>query len=167
MKWITHEVGAVGLAVTLQLPLTAVVAAFFGGILPDVFDQRVARVFSRSKKGQQRVFGAVHRGLSHWFGLYLALLFMVEVWPLPLLLQEVIWGLGLGAASHVLLDMLTPKGVPLLPFSRKLRLACPICSTGTWREYLFLALMTLTWLIVNREACFVLLGRLQRFLGGF
>ena len=57
------------------------------------------------------------------------------------LLRPVCVGLAVGGLSHVILDMLTPQGVPFLPFSRKNRFSLKLCKTGGIGEYLFLAAM--------------------------
>ena len=49
--------------------------------------------------------------------------------------------IGLGGISHVVLDMLTPSGIPLHPFSRKNKLSFKVCSTGSVGEYVFLGVM--------------------------
>ena len=42
MRWTTHQVGAVGLALILKLPAAGILAAALCGILPDLIDQRIA-----------------------------------------------------------------------------------------------------------------------------
>ena len=62
-------------------------------------------------------------------------------------------GLALGGLSHVVLDMLTVQGVPLLPFSRKNRFSLKLCKTGGVGEYVFLACMlAATWLFLRDTA---------------
>ncbi|MBQ7584785.1 MAG: metal-dependent hydrolase [Desulfovibrionaceae bacterium] len=150
MRWVTHQTAALGLALVLQLPLISVMASWFGGILPDVIDQRFSKgiVKSSSRASQQRVFGKIHRGFSHWFGWYLLFFVAAEKLPLPLLAEEILWGVGLGGVSHVMLDMLTPKGVPLWPIGGGVRMVIPFCKTGSWREYAFLLLMILVVAII-------------------
>ena len=48
---------------------------------------------------------------------------------------------NVGGISHVVLDMLTPSGIPLHPFSRKNKLSFRVCSTGSVGEYVFLGVM--------------------------
>ena len=50
MKWITHQVGAFGAGMLLQLPLAGLAACVVGGILPDVFDQKLAGLFRNRQK---------------------------------------------------------------------------------------------------------------------
>jgi inner membrane protein len=117
MKWITHQTAGVGAALALHLPLEGVVAACLGAILPDKLDQAIAK----RSRNPQRTFNQIHRGTTHWFGWWVAILLV--------------------ACSHVVLDMLTPSGIPLHPFSRKNKLSFKVCSTGSVGEYVFLGVM--------------------------
>lgn len=135
MKWITHQTVAVAAAIALGMHPAAVGTALAGAVLPDVIDQRV----SRMSRNPQRRFNQIHRGASHWFGWYAALLAGALILPLPPLQAALGAGLGFGALSHVALDMLTPSGVPLHPFSRKNKFSLKLCSTGSLGEYIFLA----------------------------
>lgn len=110
-----------------------------GAVLPDLIDQ--ARSAAAPAKKRQQTFNRLHRGSSHWFGWWLALFLLLLALPLPPLARDAGAGLFLGGLVHVGMDLLTPRGVPMLPFGRKARLALPICSTGSLREYLFLALI--------------------------
>ena len=155
MKWIPHEATAVLAAVALHFPLPGVAAACAGAILPDVLDQSMARLAS-TKRGRQRIFNAVHRGTTHWLGWWLlgcALALLPAVLPtLPAALRPVLLGLCFGGLSHVLLDMLTPAGVPLTPFSRKHKLSLKLCATGSLGEYLFLTgVLAVGWLFWGKD----------------
>ncbi len=140
MRWTTHQVGAVGLALVLNLPATGLAAAALGGILPDLIDQRIAGCF----RSRQKAFNSIHRGFTHWPGLWLGLL-VCALALIPsrfsTLICPVAIGLAAGGLSHVILDMLTPQGVPLLPFTRKGRVSLRLCRTGGPGEWLFLAAM--------------------------
>lgn len=138
MKWITHQTGAVLGGLVLGLSPLGVIAAGTGAIIPDVIDQSVSSLGGRRR---QKVFNRIHRGQSHWFGWWLLLFLAPMLLELPRLLAESMAGLALGGLSHAGLDMLTPRGVPFLPWRGSLRLALPICSTGRIGEYVFLAVM--------------------------
>lgn len=142
MKWVTHQTGAILGAIALNAPPAALVMAIPGAILPDMLDLKMAGL-GRGKAGKQKVFNKVHRGSSHWFGWWLGLLLLVLSIPLPPLLQDALAGLALGGFCHVLMDMLTPRGIPVFPFSRLQNVSTPICSTGTRGEYIFLACLIL------------------------
>ena len=137
MKWMTHQAAAVGMALVLHLPVEGVLASCFGAVLPDMLDQRV----SRMTRNPQRTFNRIHRGVTHWFGWWLALFLVAGLLPLPPHWRAVVLGVGFGALSHIVLDMLNPTGVPLHPFSRKNRFSLRLCSTGSVGEYVFLGVM--------------------------
>ena len=133
MKWRTHQACGVGIAFLLHLSPVGIAAAWAGSLLPDIFDQRAAGLLSLGRRDRQAVFARIHRGISHWFLLWL-LLFAAAWGPIDEIcrelsldtahspnilpyLRESAYGLGLGGFLHVALDMLTPRGVPVLPFS--------------------------------------------------
>ena len=82
-----------------------------------------------------------------------ALALLPAVLPtLPAALRPVLLGLCFGGLSHVLLDMLTPAGVPLTPFSRKHKLSLKLCATGSLGEYLFLTgVLAVGWLFWGKD----------------
>lgn len=160
MKWVTHQTIAVGAAFMLGMPLMAIGAAWIGGIVPDVLDQKRAAL----SRNPQKAFNLIHRGTTHWFGWWLAL------WALGLALAPSPWfeaqpimniapilaylltGLGFGAFSHIALDACTTAGVPLTPFSRKHKFSLKLCRTGSAAEYLGLAAFCVAfWLLESRE----------------
>ncbi len=160
MKWLTHQSAAVAAALALQLPPAGIVAACVGAVLPDVLDQRLAGL-AGSKRARQRVFNRIHRGATHWFGWWLVLLLAGMVLPLPPVERAALLGVGFGGISHVILDMLTPQGVPLQPFSRKGRFSLKLCSTGSLGEYCFLAaIVAAAWLFLGEDVL-----RLVRHVG--
>ncbi len=147
MKWITHQSVAVGPALILDWPSTAVAGVALGAILPDMIDMAI----SRMTPNPQKTFKAIHRGFTHWFGWYVALLIfwgLLYVYPrsmgalhLPLKQVYFLGGVALGGLFHILLDMCTPSGVPLFPFSQQKRFSLKLFSTGSAQEYVFLALV--------------------------
>ena len=154
MKWTTHKAVAVAGALLFEPGITAVAAAVFGSILPDMIDTLRAG-------GDRQRWARLHRQSSHWFGWYAILVILAL--PLQRILLNIGWDMaaflplnwipyiasntgtavlwiGLGALSHIALDALNPKGVPLLPFGRRYpRAGCNLVRTGTWRESVFLA----------------------------
>lgn len=145
LKWITHQAGAALAAMVQGLEPVAVMASLLGAILPDLIDQKFAALGYRGKR--QRIFNAIHRGSSHWFGWWLfAFTQTLAFMPNNGLAQFIVnaaMGISFGALTHVGMDMLTPRGTPLLPFYVRLRLSAPICSTGTWQEIIFLVSLVL------------------------
>ncbi len=151
MKWFTHQLVGVTAAMSIHMPTTVVCCVVFGAILPDVIDQKIAAATTRP----QRTFRRIHRGASHWFGWYL-ILFLIGIWGSPedlatffdnekmqYILLYVFLGIGFGGLSHILLDMLTPMGVPYAPFFLQKRFSLHICATGSLCEYILLAIYLL------------------------
>ncbi len=169
MKWITHQTAAVAAAYALHMPPLAIGAACCGAVLPDMIERSIARLCWNSDK----VFFAIHRGVTHWLGWWLALVLIFPLWGktgilpdaalrslqeyLPLLSftgsisGTVLAGLGFGGLMHVLLDMCTTSGVPLLPLSKKKMLSLRLCSTGSVREFLFLLTVIIVFSVCFQE----------------
>jgi inner membrane protein len=151
VKWITHQAAAVTAALALNLPPEGILAACAGAVLPDVLDQRLS-CLALTSRGRQRAFNRIHRGATHWFGWWIALFtgaMAAHVSPAP---QAMLAGLGFGGLSHVLLDMCTPQGVPLRPFSRAGRFSFNLCSTGSLGEYCFLAcIVAAAWFFLRED----------------
>ncbi len=151
MKWITHQAAAAGAALALHLSPAGVAAACVGAALPDALDQLLAGL-APTPRGRQKAFNRIHRGATHWFGWWLALFLAALVSRLPQPGLAVLTGLGFGGLSHVVLDMLTPQGVPLQPLSRKRRFSLGLCATGSVGEYCFLAAIVLAvWFFMGRD----------------
>lgn len=142
MRWPTHQAAGLVLALLCHLPPAGIAAAVAGAVVPDILDRKLAGL-APGRRLQQKVFNKIHRSTTHWVGWWVALLLWLTCAPPQLALapwqQPLALGLTLGALSHVVLDMLTPHGVPLLPITRRWKVAVPLCSTGSWQEYLFLA----------------------------
>lgn len=128
MRWITHQTGAVLGALALAMPVAGVLGAGIGATIG-------------GKRSRQKIFNRIHRGASHWFGWWVCIFICSLTLPWPRLAQEIVCGIGFGSLSHIALDLLTPAGVPLLPFSRKGKLSLPVCVTGKAGEYVFLFAM--------------------------
>lgn len=161
MKWITHQTGAILAACAMALPLPAIALAWAGAVAPDWIDQKASSM-ATTARGRQRIFNRIHRGTSHWLGWWLALL--LGAMALPGLWQGWLAGFALGGVSHVMMDMLTPQGVPLLPFSRRGKLTVPICSTGKISEYFFLAALLCAAAIFWIDEIYLWIGNLRHFL---
>ena len=145
MKWTTHQAMSLMAAFAAGFPLVGMAAAWAGSVFPDVLDQRAARrAFFRQKK-----FNQVHRRSSHWFGWWLVIWawsMTGQLGPLP---DAIVGGFGFGALTHVLLDMCTTHGVPLLPFAGK-RFSLKLCSTGSLGEYALLVMCVLLFWIMEK-----------------
>jgi len=132
MKWVTHQAGALAAALLCKTEPLVSAAMVLGAVLPDAIEHGVSR-------GNRQLFLAIHRGFFHWFGLYAAGLLAVACLPLSPREQAAAAGLLIGALSHIALDALNPSGVPLLPLRDRPRLRLPLVSTGSLREWIFLA----------------------------
>lgn len=140
MKWVTHQIGAVLGALVLDMPWPGIAAAGIGSIFPDIIDQKISG-FGANRKKRQKLFNQIHRGSSHWIGWWLFLFLIFISLPMPAFARDTAAGFAFGAMSHVMLDMLTPQGVPVWPFSRHGKLSVPLCATGKAGEYIFLLVM--------------------------
>jgi len=152
MRGDTHAIGGVGTglvyaaAAKLSLPLTlaTVGIATVGALFPDI-DIRTSKAGSKIKPLStliHKLFG--HRTLFHSPLLYLILSISLQH-ALPQF--GVCWtAFFLGVMSHLLLDMLNPKGIPLLyPYPKKYRLARMKC--GGKEEKIIRAMLTLNILL--------------------
>ncbi|MDR1659712.1 MAG: metal-dependent hydrolase [Desulfovibrio sp.] len=162
MKWVTHQAAAVTAALALDLPPAGVLAAWGGAVLPDVLDQRLSGLVL-TPRGRQRAFNRIHRGATHWFGWWIVLFAGAMAAHISPPLQVMLAGLGFGGLSHVFLDMCTPRGVPLRPFSRAGRFSLNLCSTGGLGEYCFLACVVAAALFFLREDALCMALRLTRY----
>lgn len=131
----THDVGAVALllttAVWLELGqlstatiIVCLIANQIGALLPDV-DQASNQLWDLLPADKflgrilNKLFGT-HRTISHSI-LGIFIVYQVSLWLLPKLFNKefinpiiVFWALIIGYLSHLILDMLTEDGVPLL-----------------------------------------------------
>lgn len=133
----THILAGALAALALHGSGAEVVMTAFGALLPDIDTAQSA--FGRYTKLVSRLLP--HRGPTHSL-LMLALSACVNPW------------LGLGVLTHLLLDMMTAKGVQLLwPWSRKVRfpLAKRNYSDSRFERLLRLALLAATVVVCVRS----------------
>ncbi|WP_427910126.1 metal-dependent hydrolase [Pelotomaculum schinkii] len=142
MLFPTHFVGGALTALIFSTngdAKTTVIAAVTGGIaalLPDI-DSPKSFLGSRVPLAPSAIRMTLgHRGPLHSLAAAGAVYVLFQ-WYLPQVLTGLSLGLNYwifwGYASHLLLDMLTPEGVPLL-WPVQGRLAVPIASTGSILE---------------------------------
>lgn len=120
-----------------------------GTLLPDIDHPQASlaqqrflgvRVLRPISQATHAAFG--HRGFLHSMPALLCVTFLA-VWASTSLLGNVGLGaaLAVGYASHLLADMITPRGIPLLsPFSNA-SFGLSLVRTGSNRETLFLCLV--------------------------
>lgn len=143
MKWFTHKAIAVAGALALDAPGPGIIATLIGSILPDVTDTTLSM-------GNKQRWRKIHRQTSHWFGWYLLLMLIgalsipsqIMKHSLPIqtaqLASECIVWVGFGGIMHVLLDALTPMGIPVWPLGGKQRMGFKLVTTGSIGEMIFL-----------------------------
>ena len=154
MKGVTHAAAGAVIGALVAPPGAKPLAAavgWFAALLPDIDEPR-SSLGSRVPVASWAIHGLFgHRGVTHT--LLFAVLAACGGWavaPYLVLAPSLAASAAfLGAASHVLLDSLTPSGTePLWPVV-KTRVAGPI-STGTLLEYpLSLLLVWLAWAAVK------------------
>lgn len=158
MKWITHEAVAVGTAFLLGMPPVALAGVAFGSVLPDVLDQSMARALVF----RNLAFNKLHRGVTHWFGWWLVLLFTGLLQPQQVNLTLFITGTALGGLIHVALDLCTVGGVPIAPWSKKHMISLKLCKTGSLQEYFFLAAASVLFLLIAWDELGVVVDEAKR-----
>ncbi len=140
MNWFSHRVFAVGIAAMCKFDLVGMGMAYLGSTVPDSID------FFLTKIGFN--FNKIHRKHSHawvWYALVLALLyfavrpFAAKNFTELLKYKDLVSAFFLGIFSHIFLDMLTIKGVPIFLNPNK-KIAVKLVSTNTWTESVFIFL---------------------------
>lgn len=145
MVYRTHMAGgaAAALVVTMaaqtQLPAPLIFAAAgagaFGGLIPDIDhpSSKISHMINPVGAIVSLLFS--HRGLFHIPLLYLILF---SVWISMAPRAYLLWGLLVfsGIVSHLLLDLLNPRGIPLLFPVWKKRVHIMRIKTGSWQENL-------------------------------
>jgi membrane-bound metal-dependent hydrolase YbcI (DUF457 family) len=138
MKFGSHKAITASVAVFMDVPMTGIVVMTLGGVLPDVIDMSVSL-------RNDTLFSKIHRTLSHWWALWLALIGLIWVTPMPVIfgvyVADVLLWLCYGSVVHIVLDSLTYGGVPLLnPFKQSFGFR--FFPTGSPAEYIVVALLT-------------------------
>ena len=134
-----------------------VAAGAFGGLLPDL-DHRKSTItkklgvlgFCSSRLFRHR--GVLHAPTFYFVATAVLWLFVSE----SSYLQFVIYGLLVGELSHLLLDALTPKGIPMLwPFYRRHISLLPIQTDGPIDHFIGRVALIATAFILG---CMVVFG---------
>lgn len=126
------------------------VAVSIGSLMPDIDHpgSTVGRVFGIVSRVIGRVFG--HRGITHSIlGTALVLWLTYKFLGLGSVL---FWGFTLGYVSHIIGDMLTPRGCPLFwPFRLPIRFPFNV-KTGTSGEFwpVFLSILSFFAVLIWR-----------------
>jgi len=128
LKWQTHLAGGLAVGALVSTTPTAIIISGISALLPDIdkFNSKMGRAAPLLSIPISIIFG--HRGLLHSL-LAAGLIYLLTLKLLP---TYSLYCLA-GYLSHLLLDCLTPSGVPLLwpvPF----RFRIPVIKTGSMFE---------------------------------
>lgn len=144
MKWFTHKTVAIAGALALDASAQGIIGVMIGSIFPDLADTTLSF-------GNKSRWRRLHRQSSHWIGWYFLLLAIGILYNPSNLLQlptetthilsELTLWIGFGGVTHILLDALTPMGVPIWPLGGKQRIGFNFIKTGSVEELLFLFFM--------------------------
>jgi len=128
MTWSSHKLTTAAIAYALGLPVEGIVFATAASTYTDAIEF---------------VLRLRHRGISHFWGIYLTL-FLVAHFnllnfnltpPIPFLLEWLEW-FALGCLLHLFEDAMSKSGIGLFPYStRKIKLG-ELYVTGQISEYL-------------------------------
>ena len=128
------------------IPALGLLTVVTGSYLPDID-------LPQSKMGHKFSFIAkrlTHRGITHTL-LFPALLVLLMLWTREMgfmIVPELVLGLNVGWAAHIVADLFNRKGVPIFwPFTNKhIHIAC--FRTSSWQEVVFIILWlggAITW----------------------
>lgn len=128
MKWQTHLAGGLAVGALVSTTPAAIIISGISALLPDIdkFNSKMGRAAPVLSILINIIFG--HRGFLHSL-LAAGLIYLLTLKLLP---AYALYCLA-GYLSHLLLDCLTPSGVPLLwpiPF----RFRIPVIKTGSILE---------------------------------
>ena len=120
-----------------------------GGLFPDI-DLQTSTVGQKVKYLSRlinKIFG--HRTLFHAPLLYIAIYFVLTIYFPKYQMYILAWSLGV--ASHLILDMLNPTGIPLFyPFQRKIRIA-KIRTSGEGENVVYFLLGILDGYLISQS----------------
>lgn len=118
-----------------------------GALLPDICapNSWIGRRFTMTSTLIQSIFG--HRTFTHSALFLLFLYYFLENFASSPLFVVIQYGLTIGVLSHILLDMVTPRGVMLFyPLKKYFRFPITI-KTGSIIGETIVSLLFLSWII--------------------
>ena len=134
----------------LRLPAIATLALTAGAVLPDIDHRYGAAVLRKPLPTPLRQLARIpsvifrHRGPLH--SLFVLPVILIAAQLLDYLPHPFGLYIAFGCVTHILADMLTPSGVPLLwPFTRR-RFIIPLVKTGGRIERSLWLLLLAGWL---------------------
>lgn len=146
MTYKTHMIGGIALAGVIHLTAIQMTEiemigyygfALLGTMLPDIDHPK--SFISRYSLGLHYLFkGCKHRGFTHTL---LAAIILVMLLGGFFGMNAAVFGIGIGYVSHLLLDALNPRGVPILyPFT-KAKYHVANIRTGGEGEYVIFGML--------------------------
>lgn len=152
--------GDVNTSMLLTLALPTIIGGAIGGLLPDTDlpTSKLGRKIYPISWLINKMFG--HRGFTHSIlcAILVSVMFYLPVIYYPDILgityRQIVIGISAGYISHLLLDMSTTSGVPLLhPFTKKSYRISKL-KTGKHDLFVSVAFLVVTLAIVGRSFVF-------------
>jgi inner membrane protein len=146
MKGYTHLLGGLVFSYLLGVPNYAVPAAVIGSTFPDI-DLKFSSLIP--SKGKKKTLLNTHRGITHHPMLVLLLFLiwasLVKFLPQYKFYWDFLYGFWVGYLSHLVLDMLTPLGIPI-GTSYYPRLSLKLMKTGGIGEKFFALILGISFI---------------------
>jgi inner membrane protein len=145
MKGYTHILGGLVFSYLFSVPDYAVPAAIIGSTFPDI-DLKFSSLIPA--KGKKKNLFNTHRGITHHpmlvLVLFLVWVSLVKFLPQYKFYWDFLYGFWVGYLSHLILDMLTPLGIPV-GTSYYPRLSLKLMKTGGVGEKVFFLLLSIAF----------------------
>ena len=137
----THALGGLVFAYLFQVPNYAVPLAVVGAFFPDI---DLKFTYYIPPKGVRTTLWNTHRGITHHPIIVLALfvlwVFLEKTYPQWGFYWDFLYGFNVGYLSHLVLDTLTHKGIPV-GFGYHPRFSFRLMKTGGIGEKIVLVLL--------------------------
>lgn len=142
----THILGGLVFGFLFDVPGYAMPFAVIGSVFPDI-DLTFSRLIP--EKGKKKTLLSTHRGFTHHplavLALFFLWLYLEKTFPQYHFYWQFLYGFWVGYLSHLVLDMLTPLGIPV-GLSYYPRLKIGIMSTGGTGEKFFRFLLAFAFI---------------------
>jgi membrane-bound metal-dependent hydrolase YbcI (DUF457 family) len=121
------------------------VAFVIGNLMPDLLDN----LFSL---GSHKIWGKIHRKFSHWWVIYVILIALYKFDILQGAIGLIIFWFSLGCLSHLLLDLFTKSGIPMIhPFKNSKTIGIRIIRTGdVFSEFFIVCIISFLLFVLSR-----------------
>ncbi len=146
MKGPTHILGGLVFGFLFNVPGYALPAVVIGSTFPDI-DLKFSSLVP--SKGRKKSLWNTHRGITHHplllLGLFLIWVSLERYLPQYHFYWQFLYGFWVGYLSHLVLDALTPLGIPV-GASYYPRLKIPLMKTGGVGEKIFALLLGVSFI---------------------